>query len=300
MSIARPVYRNASMMITKRVAKRRYGLRPCRRTNAIVLYIVAVIAKHYQIQLHGLTVMSNHYHATLTDPEGNVCNFTRDCHSFITRALNAEFGEFESLWSSQQTSHVTCVEPSDLVDKMVYSMANPVKAGLVAHGKSWPGIRMAWPAPAVEVRRTGTFFRNADSETWPETAVLELVRPPGYEELDDEELGAMIHEAIEAREAEHRKERYGKGLRFLGRRKVLEQSRDDRPRSHEEHGTISPRVACRNKWLRIERLAQNRAWLEAYQKALKRWRAGDRTVEFPHGTYKMRVVHGARCVGPPS
>lgn len=299
MSVARPVYPNTSLMITKRVRDRRFLLRPCPQTNAIIRYITAVTSRRYGIRLHSLMAMSNHWHVTLTDPAGRVCDFTRDCHSTIARALNAEFGDSESLWSSQQTSHVTCVEPTDVVDKIVYSMANPVKAGLVAHGKNWPGVRMAWPAKPMQVPRTGKFFRNANSDKWPETAVLEWARPPRFEDLDDEQLAMMIGQAVQKREEELRKEARDNGTPFLGRREVLRQSRYSKPTSREEHGTISPRVACKNKWLRIERLKRNRDWLEAYRSALKKWRKGDRTVEFPYGTYKMRVLHDARCVGPP-
>ena len=263
-------------------------------------YIVAVIARRTGILLHAIMVMSNHYHIVLTDPEGRVCEFTRDCHAFIARALNAEYGDFESLWSSQQTSHVTCIEPDDVIDKIAYSMANPVKAGLVEHGDQWPGIRHCWPTQAMVVHRTGKFFANANEETWPETVVLEFARPPGHDELCDDGFAAMIGEAVEVREEQSRQEVYGEGRGFLGAAKVLRQSRYQTPTTREEHFKISPRVACRNKWLRIERLARDRVWLDAYNKARRRWSAGDHTVEFPHGTYKMRVVHAARCADPPS
>ena len=151
----------------------------------------------------------------------------------------------------------------------------------------------------MQVQRTGKFFRNADSEKWPETAVLEFARPPEFDELSDEQLAAMIDEAVQARESQHRQDAKRRGKRFLGRRKVLQQSRYDTPMSREKRFKISPRVACKDKWRRIERLARNQAWLQAYRVALKKWRAGDRMVEFPAGTYKMRVLHGARCAGPP-
>ena len=38
---------------------------------------------------------------------------------------------------------------------------------------------------------------------------------------------------------------------------------------------------------------------EMRREVLARWRAGDRDVVFPAGTYKMRVVHGARCAESP-
>jgi hypothetical protein len=80
---------------------------------------------------------------------------------------------------------------------------------------------------------------------------------------------------------------------------VLDQPRHGRPRTREPRFGISPKVACRNKWLRIERLKASRQWLTAYCEALASWRAGDRRVVFPIGTYLMRVVHRALCADGP-
>ena len=300
MSLARPVYKDARLMVTKRVHGREFRLRPCKEINAIIRYVVAVVAERTGIRLACIVAMSNHWHLILSDPEGNICEFTRDCHALIARAINAEFGDFEGIWSSEQTSHVACVEPRDMVDKIAYAMANPVEAELVAHGKNWPGVRRAWPAKPLQVRRPEKFFRDEnDGGTWPETAVLELSRPPGYDELSDDELAALINEAIEKREAKFRREVRSSGRTFLGRRGVLRQSRYGRPKSSERRFEISPRVACKNKWLRIERLQHDGEWRESYAQSLLRWRRGDRETEFPHGTYKMRVLHGAKCAPAP-
>ena len=179
-------------------------------------------------------------------------------------------------------------------------MANPVEAGLVRHGHSWPGVRRAWPCKPLAITRPARFFRGEEAGgKWPEVAVLELTRPPGNDDLSDEELASVIHAAIEEREARFRAEHDAKGMPFLGRRKVLEQRRHGRPRTREPRFGISPKVACRNKWLRIERLQANKLWLATYCGALIRWRVGDREVVFPAGTYKMRVVHRARCAEVP-
>ena len=218
----------------------------------------------------------------------------------IARAVNAVHGDFDGLWSSEQTSHVTCVEPSDLVAKIAYAMANPVEARLVKYGHSWPGVRVAWPAKPRAVRRPEKFFRDEqDGGTWPETAVLELSRPTGHDELSDEELAALIQTAIDEREEQCRQEAHRSGKTFMGRRLVLQQSRYARPTSREERFELSPRVACKSKWRRIERLAHDRAWRASYASAMACWRSGDREVEFPHGTYKMRVLHGVSCAAPP-
>jgi hypothetical protein len=46
----------------------------------------------------------------------------------------------------------------------------------------------------------------------------------------------------------------------------------------------------------IQRLV---VFLKEYAECLRRWRAGNREVVFPYGTYAMRVFHGARCAQAP-
>ncbi len=287
-------------MLTRRVRLRTLLLRPSKRTNRIVAYVVAVMSKKWNIHVHAFIVMGNHWHVCLTDPDGAIVEFQRDCHNFIARALNVHHNEDESVWNSSQSSRVECVEPDDLVGRIAYTMANPVEAGLVRFGSSWPGLRRAWPSKPRTIEKPPRFFRGADKGgDWPAEATLELVRPPGYEELSDDDLAGVIGGAIDEREQRFRDQRDAEGKPFLGRRRVLEQSRHDRPRTPEPRFRISPKVACRDKWRRIERLQANKHWLGGYRAARTAWCAGDRDVEFPAGTYQMRVYHNVRCASGP-
>jgi REP element-mobilizing transposase RayT len=300
MSLARPVLKGVSLMLTRRARQRQLLLRPSDKTNRTIGYVIAVMQNKWNIDVHAICVLSNHLHICLTDPDGNIVDFQRDCHSFIARALNAQHGDFESLWSSSQTSRVECERPEDLLDKIAYIMANPVESPLVCYGRSWPGIRRAWPSRPRTFRKPKTFFRGQqDGGVWPESAVLELSRPPGYDHLDDDQLGALIRATISKREKRFREQHRANGRPFLGRAAVKRQSRYATPRSREPRFRISPKVACRDQGRRIERLRANKRWSDAYRAALRRWRAGDRHVEFPPGTYKMRVVHHVNCAVPP-
>ncbi len=283
-------------MLTRRVRGRVFLLRPSKRTNQLVGYVLAVMQKKWGIQIHAVIVMSNHWHVVLTDPDGRVVEFQRDCHQFIARALNAQHGEFEAVWASTPGSRVECETPSDMIDKIAYTMGNPVEAGLVRFGHSWPGLRRAWPSKPATFARPKRFFRaREDGGTWPDEATLELSRPPGYEELDDDELATVIARAIETHEQSFRDKYDAEERPFLGRHRVLTQSRHDRPRNREPRFRVSPKVACRDKWRRIERLQRNKQWAHDYGVALDCWRAGEREVVFPAGTYRMRIVHNVRC-----
>jgi hypothetical protein len=83
----------------------------------------------------------------------------------------------------------------------------------------------------------------------------------------------------------------------MGVARVLAQKPTARPAPGEPRRTLSPRVACRNKWGRIEALLRLAEFGRAYRQALGAWRTGMREVLFPPGTWLMRVRHTARCEG---
>ena len=70
------------------------------------------------------------------------------------------------------------------------------------------------------------------------------------------------------------------------------QSVDGSPKTPAPRRKMSPRVATKDKWWRIEVLQRLKEFIDAYREALEKWRGGDRTVVFPAGSYAMRLNHG--------
>ena len=232
MSRARPVIPGASLMLTRSVHHRQFALRPSKQANQIIAYVIAVMAERWNIRVHALDVLSNHLHNCVTDPDGNIVQFQHDCHQFIARALNATYGDTESMWASEQTSQVHCVEPSDLINKIVYTMANPVQALLVRFGYSWPGVRRCWPAKPWVIKRPHKFFVGEEfGGKWPAEVTFSMSRPPGVDHLSDDELAELLAAEIHGREQRFRDQYDAEGKSFLGRRAVLRQSRYGRPRT---------------------------------------------------------------------
>jgi len=60
---------------------------------------------------------------------------------------------------------------------------------------------------------------------------------------------------------------------------------------------MSPRVAARDKWKRIEALGRLVEFLRAYRSAWSKTREGRADAIFPCGTYLLRVAHGVPCAG---
>lgn len=82
-------------------------------------------------------------------------------------------------------------------------------------------------------------------------------------------------------------ERERTGRRVVGRRSILRRSWQDSPTSHEPRRNLKPRVAARNKWLRIARILGDKDWQVEYREARRRWKAGE-PYAFPYGTYWLQ------------
>ena len=299
MSRPRPVYPGATHLSTRCVHKRQLLLRPSKRINQLIEYTVAVLAERHGIELHALCFESNHKHDVATDPNARIVDFQRELHSIITRQVNCAYGEFGSLWAPGDSGRAECADIETVLDKIIYTMANPVQDGLVAHGYSWPGVRRAWPAKDKVIERPADFFRDHEQGgKWPKTATLRFTRPPGYDHLADDELAALIRGGIEAREVECRTQMRAEGRRFLGRKACLAASRYAYPTTRRVQFGINPKVAGRTE-ARIQALEKLALFREHHDAARAAFNAGQRDVLFPHGTWKMRVYCGARCRPPP-
>jgi REP element-mobilizing transposase RayT len=293
MTAPRQVVPGTTYLVSRRCAQRQFLLKPSKPTNDVFLYLLAVAARRFGIQVHAFCVLSNHFHLVVTDPHARLPAFHQFLDALVARALNASLGRWEAFWAPNSYSAVTLASPGDTLDKAAYVLANPVAAGLVRSGRLWPGL---WSAPEriggdpLEVRRPKQFFDPKGS--LPESATLQLTPPPGFASADEfrEQLVAALAE-LEVQAA-----RDARGS-FLGAARVLAQRPTGRPTPGEPRRTLNPRVAARDKWKRIEALGRLVEFLRSYRSAWAARRAGEADVTFPCGTYLMRVVHGVPCVG---
>jgi REP element-mobilizing transposase RayT len=294
MTAPRQVLPGSTYLVTRRCSERRFFLRPSQTVNDIFRYVLAVAAERYGILLHAFCVLSNHYHLVVTDPHARLPEFHRYLDGLVARATNCCLGRWESFWDPDSYSAVRLETASDILDKMVYVLANPAAAGLVRHGSEWPGL---WSDPRLiggsplAVERPKEFFRERGP--MPPSAQLQLSPPPGFE--SDESLVRALRQQLGEAEDRAAAELAGEGRSVLGAARVLAQKPHSRPAPGEPRRALSPRLACRNKWGRIEALLRLTEFVRGYRDALRAWRAGVRDVLFPPGTWLMRVQHDARC-----
>jgi REP element-mobilizing transposase RayT len=293
MTRPRQVLPGTCYLLTRRCTQRQFLLRPSEETDGILRYALGVAAQRFGIVLHALCVMSSHYHAVVTDPNGTLPAFAQYFHSLVGRGVNHALGRRESLWAPGSYSAVALQSASDVVSKIAYVLANPVAAGLVAHGSEWPG---AWSGPSTapdDVPRPTLFFNPRGR--MPMSACLSFERPGGFDSaLDFDSALAM---ALATREAEAAARMATEQRTFHGAAWVLAQEPTSSPTTTEPLRALNPRVASRDTGTRIEALSRLAEFVADYRAALAEWRKGVRNVLFPPGTYLMRRSHGVCCAG---
>jgi len=287
MTAPRQVIAGRTYMVTRRCTQRMFLLKPDEITNRGFLYCLALAAQRYQVDVYAFVCMSNHPHENVGDKLGNLPEFTRYFHSLLARYVNCCRGRWENLWATEQCGQLHLADPEAAFDKMIYGLTNPVKAYLVAKAAHWPGpsslAKQLSGKPIVVKRPVEFFVKNGDL---PKQVTLEIKRLPGFEHLSDEQWRDKIRNAVAKVEAEAERERAQKGIKIVGRKAILRQSAFSQPKTIAARRAMVPRVATRNKWLRIELLTRNKAFEAEHANALSRVLAGERVVTFPFGTYR--------------
>lgn len=276
-------------MFTRRCSERRFFLRPDAVTNNAFWYCLGWAAQIHGIVLHAAVAMSNHVHVVATDPRGVYPNFLRDFHGLLARVVNAHRGRWEHFWDANQASAVLLADEDAQVDKLAYVLANPV--GLVRVATDWPGataIHSLLAGTAMVIKRPEHFFREEkNGGGMPESVTVTFQPVPALADHSHEEYVRVVRSEVARIEDEDAEQRRASGKSVLGPRRVEAQSWGDRPDDLEPRGQLNPNVACRDKWLRTERLAANRTFQDFYRAAFDEFRKGMATI-FPFGTWLMR------------
>jgi putative transposase len=223
----------------------------------------------------------------------------RELNRQVAKHHNTMVRRCENLFSTDKFSNVRLESAIDLVRRLIYALDNPVKAGLVDTARHWPGV-ISLPehlATTKTVKRPSRFFRK--NGNMPKTLELTYHKPDFFEHLDDDKYRSWVTRMVEAREALRRHQRKESARKVLGRRAVLGQHHESSPSSYEAPFAPNPRVGAADKWRRIEAIQCLVVFLKEYAECWRRWKAGNRTVVFPHGTYAMRVYHGVTCAQAP-
>jgi putative transposase len=306
MSLPRVVIPGRRYLITRRCSERRFLMRPGRETNNAFVYCMALAARKSHVSIVCVGTTSNHYHAVVVDDCGRLPELLEHFHKLVAKHQNALRGRWEAFWASEQTSVVELPNPEDVLAKMAYAIANPCSSHLVEKVHHWPGVESL---TAIEedlplVASKPSRFFDPNNGDLPDVVQLGFRRAPGFERLSHAEYAALVREQVDKAVARAAEERREKGIRIVGRKGVLRQHWNDSPNTREPRRGLSPRVACRNKWARIEALQRNQAFLDQYRGARADHLAGHEAL-FPCGTWWLCRFAGLKAAelgatAPPS
>ncbi len=261
-------------------------MRPDRETNNAFIYCLALATRKSDVSIVCVGTTSNHYHAIVVDDKAQLPVFLEHFHKLFAKHQNCLRGRWEAFWATEQTSVVELPNTEDVLAKMAYAIANPCSSHLVEQVHHWPGVESL---TAIEqnlplVARKPTRFFDHDNLGLPDLVQLHLRRAPGFEQLSQQDYAKLVREQVDLAVTRAAAERREKGIRLVGRKDVLKQPWRHSPSTREPRRGMSPQVACRNKWARIEALARNQAFLDQYRGAREEQLAGRQTV-FPPGTW---------------
>lgn len=295
----RQVLAGQTYLVTRRCTQRQFLLRPDETTTRIFLYCLGEAAARLGIELLAWHASSNHYHAVVHDPAGELPLFLARFHKLCAKALNARWKRWENLWASEPTCAVRLVEEVDVLDKIAYTLANPVTDGLVERVFDWPGassLRHTGASRPLVVERPKGFFRDAGP--MPETVTLAVRTPRTCS--DARAWAERVRAAVQGRERRARELRLEAGTGVVGRKNILRAAAHERPKTREPRRELRPHLGCLSR----ERLVRERAALRQfradYAEARRRLLAGVRGVLFPVGTFLLPRTVGVRVAAAPS
>ena len=267
--------------------------------NQLYLYALAVTAKKFWSRVHAPTLLSSHEHLCVTDPLGVFPDFIRELHRLVALATKVHRKWEGAVWDHEKTSVVALVTPQAVVEKIAYTIANPVEAGLVKTASDWPGVTVGGDdigRKTLRIRRPDLYF-DANNESWPAEAELPVVMPEVLVETYGED-GARrrLKAEVERQESEAAQRVRDANWKVLGAKRVLRKSPFDRATSYETLRSLEPHLAAGRGQARARHLAIRalQAFRVAYYEALALWQAGARRGSWPPGTWWMVAHHKAR------
>jgi hypothetical protein len=306
MTAPRNVRPGVTWFTTRRTTRRYHLLTPDEKgqVEQAYWYATAVTARDLGIELHMMQLMSTHPHEVLTDTRGVLPRFFELRNRLFANAIKVLLGWPEEVLSKEPANWVELATPEAMVKEMAYVAANCVAAGLVRTPRRWPGAKVLVEEVGrrvVKVKRPDFYF-DPNNPKWPDEVTIPIVMPAmltktyGSEEAAREAIQAKLDELIRKAHADNK--RNGRG--YAGRKRVLKTPHTTRARSYEEFGGRVPTFsAAGDGAVAANFVRKRREFLEDYRQAWNGWKAGARDVVFPHGTWKMRLCHAARCLAPP-
>jgi len=291
MSHPRRVLEGSTLAVVRRCSERRFFLRPSRRLNRVIRFLLGTYARKHGIELHAFAFMGNHFHLILTDPRRRLPKFMEQLDAMLTRVINKHLGRQGRLWESKPYTHWIFETREELLQHLVYVAANPVEAWVVRTPDRWPGV-LSLPAHVGKIQRVrcpreGLFGRGREGSALAPESELELHVPPFFE--SEERCRRLYQVALDA----YLEELHAREGSYSGRDSAKRLDPFSAPRDARSGPTFSliPALTNATKEKRLEL----KLWRRSVRDAFHRWR-NNKSTRFPEGTWQMVERYGAEIV----
>ena len=276
--------------------------------EAILGYAARYVTR-YEVKIYALAIEGNHIHQVAVFPKANRAHFMRDFNSSVARAVARHQADYPggSLWARRYSAEYLLGHP-DIEDRFFYTVLQPVNDGLVDDIKDYPGYncfedaitgreRTCKVVKWKEYNDARRWKRQVNIEEFTELCTLKYERLPGYENLTQREYELTMRRKLKERTKAVLEGREGKPS--VGAEKLKETNPGALPKRTKKSGPRDhrPRVLSTDP----DRRSLGEAWYFSiyfeYKSCSARYRAGEKDVVFPPGTYKPPLFTVARC-GP--
>jgi len=287
----RRILPGATWFLTRRTTRRHFLLRPdedesCQR---IYWYTTSVIAKKFGIVHHAVQVLSTHIHEVVSDPFGNLPAFIRERNRALANALKCHRKWPEEVFQRAPASCVELYGVDAIIEKIAYTIANCVSAGLVESPEQWPGARTIvndLDGKAFVTRRPEVYF-DPENPVWPAEAKIQMMVPELVREKYDDRAIDVIRESVERAVSVARAAVRATGRSVSSIWRLVSVPFTKRSNTYEPYGAREPHFATSGDRVRASiASAARHAFLRAYRVALNAWRAGDIRPNFPLGSWR--------------
>jgi len=289
----------ATYLVTRSTVMSLFLLAPSPAVNQIMEYCIAWAACGRGILIHAVSVESNHFHTVVTDPERRISGFMQELNRCAARCLLEHYRSrfpkrrLDAMWSPAQSFSATLlISPDAVLDKLVYTLTNPVKDGLVRDYRKWPGFNTRpgdWRDGARCVQRPKEYFKNT-----PETLEYQICAPPQLADSVEQAIATVQHH-IHDRQHELAAQLAQQRRSVVGVRGVLATKPLDAPTTPRPLGNLNPALAGGGDAQALSKAkVALKTFRRAYREAWQAFKAG-LSVVFPGGTLLMRTRFGQPC-----
>lgn len=264
--------------VTDRCDEERFLLRPEPEVNTIVRRALCDAIEATGVGVLALCVMGNHWHLVLRagDDPASIPAFMQRLKSDVAVAVNEHRERRGGFWANRYHAQ-PILDDAALIARIMYTLMNPLAAGLAATAAEYPGLS------SIEAT---TGVRSACG-----ALEVPMEPPPQWAAISAEELAiqkAWLRTELRQREEAIRAERIARGLPRPKAARCLEVDPFERPARPARR----PPPRCFAASLEAKEAFEKvrRAFVEAFMAASAAFRAGVLDVMFPAGAFPPRLM----------